>query len=72
MKRDEETLGMELDEPMCKIKVPREGICLRIENDPVKECFKLKTIAFHKKESADIDKGVIDIEMADNYVEDEN
>lgn len=67
MKNDKQTLGMELDEPMCKIKVPREGICLRIENDPVKECFKLKSIAFLKKESADIDKGVVDIEMADNY-----
>lgn len=72
MKRDEETLGMELDEPMCKTKVPREGICLRIENDPVKECFKLKCISFLKKESADVDKGIVDIEMADNYVEDEN
>ena len=60
---------MELNEPLCNNKVPREGICLRIANDSVKECFKLKCLKFLKKESEDIDKGVVDIEMADNYGE---
>lgn len=67
MKNDSEHFGMELDEPMCNTKVPREGICIRIANDPVKECFKLKCLKFLKKESENIDKGVVDIEMADNY-----
>jgi hypothetical protein len=69
MKSDKEHFGMELNEPLCNNKVPREGICLRIANDPVKECFKLKCLKFLKKESEDIDKGVVDIEMADNYGE---
>lgn len=67
MKNDRERFGMELDEPMCNTKVPREGICIRIANDPVKECFKLKTVAFLQKEAKNIDKGVVDIEMEDNY-----
>lgn len=70
MKNDKQTLGMELGEPLCRNKVPREGICLRIANDPVKECFKLKAIAFLKKEADDVSKGIVDIEMADNYGED--
>lgn len=69
MKFDKEHFGMELNEPLCNNKVPREGVCLRIANDPVKECFKLKCLKFLKKESEDIDKGVVDIEMADNYGE---
>lgn len=69
MKNDQKHFGMELNEPLCNNKVPREGICLRIANDPVKECFKLKCLKFLKKESEDIDKGMVDIEMADNYGE---
>lgn len=69
MKNDKKHFGMELNEPMCNNKVPREGICLRIANDKVKECFKLKCLKFLKKESEDIDKGMVDIEMADNYNE---
>lgn len=68
MKNDRQTFGMELDEPMCRNKVPREGICLRIANDPVKECFKLKCLTFLGKEAKEIDKGEVDIEMMDNYV----
>lgn len=71
LKNDRQTFGMELDEPMCRNKVPREGICLRIANDPVKECFKLKCLAFLGKEAKEIDKGEVDIEMMDNYVGDE-
>lgn len=67
MKIDTEHFGMEQNEPLCKNKVPREGICLRIANDPVKECFKLKCSSFLIKESAEIDRGNVDIEIADNY-----
>lgn len=72
MKNDKEHFGMELDEPLCNNKVPREGICLRIANDPVKECFKLKCLYFLGKEAANIDKGEVDIEMMDNYVSQDN
>lgn len=68
MKCDKRHFGMEKNEPMCKNKVPREGICVRIANDPVNECFKLKTVAFLQKEAKSIDSGEVDIEMADNYL----
>ena len=71
MKVDKEHFGMEQNEPLCKFKVPREGICLRIANDPVKECFKLKTNAFRAAEQKLIDAGQVDIEMADNYGSDD-
>lgn len=67
LKKDKEHFGMEGDEPLCKNKVPREGICLRIANDPVKECFKLKCLTFLGKEAKEIDKGEIDIEMRQTY-----
>lgn len=50
LQNDMEHIGMEKNEPFCKNKVPREGICIRIDNDPVAECFKLKTFAFLKIE----------------------
>lgn len=68
MKNDTEHFGMEKNEPLCKNKVPREGICIRIANDPVKECFKLKSITFLQKEAKSIDAGEVDIEMADSYL----
>lgn len=68
LKNDKEHFGMEMDEPMCKNKVPREGIVLRIDNDSIKEAFKLKCCKFLLKESKDIDAGNVDIEMMDNYV----
>lgn len=64
---DTQRLGMEKNEPYCKNKVPREGICIRIDNDPVAECFKLKTFAFLKKEQGEIDAGMVNIEMQDAY-----
>ena len=72
---DAEHFGMEKNEPFCKNKVPREGICIRIDDDPVAECFKLKTFAFLKKEQGEIDAGTVNIEMQDTYayiVGDEN
>lgn len=68
MKRDIEHFGMEQDEPLCRNKVPREGICLRIDDDPINECFKLKTLRFLGKEAELMDKGEVDMEMQDGYV----
>lgn len=67
MANDAEHFGMEEMEPLCNESVPREGICIRIDNDPIVECFKLKTFSFLKKEQLDIDAGNIDIEMSEAY-----
>lgn len=67
MQNDKEHFGMELNEPLCETKVPREGIVLRIDNDPVNEAFKLKTIKFREKEKSLIDNGEVDMEMMDAY-----
>lgn len=59
---------MEMDEPMCKNKLPREGIVLRINDDPMVEAFKLKCLKFLGKEAEDNDKGkTSDIEMQERY-----
>ena len=50
MKEDKEHFGMEENEPFCKNKVPREGICIRVDDDPINECFKLKCAKFLLKE----------------------
>ena len=68
MMNDKEHFGMEQNEPMCKNKVPREGIVLRINGDPMAEAFKLKTTAFREKERSAIDKGYVDIEMQEGYI----
>ncbi len=66
--KNEITFGMEQDEPMCRNKVPREGFCLRIDNDIIDECFKLKCLKFLNRESKLIDDGVIDdFEMQERY-----
>ena len=63
---DKKRLGMEKNEPMCVFhKVPREGICLRVDNDPIAECFKLKTEKFMERERKAIDAGEADIEMTE-------
>ena len=69
LRSDAEHFGMELIEPMCKTKVPREGIVLRIDNDIRAEAFKLKTDAFKFREAGAIDKGEVDVEMMEGYVE---
>lgn len=69
LRNDKERFGMEKDEPLCKNKVPREGICIRIDNDPFNECFKLKCYKFLKKEGEEISKGNVDMEMMENYSE---
>lgn len=60
---------MEENEPLCHNKVPREGIVIRKNNDPVKEAFKLKCVRFLSKEAENIDKGVVDVEMEETYEE---
>jgi len=66
MRNDRKHFGMEQNEPLCKHKVPREGICVRKDDDEIAECWKLKTMAFLGKEAEEITKGVVDIEMANN------
>ena len=64
MKNDKERFGMEENEPLCHNKVPREGICIRKFQDPLRECFKLKTQSFKLKEALQYDEGEVDIEAA--------
>lgn len=73
LKKDKEHFSMELDEPLCNNKVPREGIVVRIDNDIYKQAFKLKTDAFAIMEGRLVDAGEVDIEMANtNYGEAES
>ena len=65
----ESKFKMEELEPMCKIKVPREGIVIRIDDDPTNEAFKLKCTKFLQMESKNIDTGDVDIEMSQGYGE---
>lgn len=62
MKVDTEHFGMELDEPLCKNKVPREGIVVRIDDDKFARAWKLKTLRHYGKEAEQHDKGDTDIE----------
>lgn len=64
---EDKQFGMEKNEPMCKTKVPREGIVIRIENDIKDEAFKLKTLAFKMREAKEVDAGNVDIEMEISY-----
>ena len=67
MKADTEHFGMELNEPMCINKVPREGIVIRIDDDDKAEAFKLKTDKFYLAEGEAVTRGEVDVEMADAY-----
>lgn len=69
LKNDKVHFGMEENEPECNNKVPREGIVLRIDNDDKPEAFKLKCVKFLNYEKGLTDKGEVDIEMAQGYVE---
>lgn len=66
----EKRFCMEMDEPLCKTKVPREGFVLRKANDPVSEAWKLKTDRFRIRECSQIDAGEVDIEMQAGYSQD--
>ena len=63
----EKRFCMEMDEPLCKTKVPREGFVLRKANDPVSEAWKLKTDKFKFREAKLVDTGEVDIEMEEGY-----
>lgn len=67
IKTDKEHFGMEELEPLCKNQVPREGIVIRISQDPVSQAFKSKSQSFLFKEAVLMDSGEVDIEMLDNY-----
>lgn len=68
MKADKATLGMEEREPLCKCKVPREGVVIRVENRPEVRALKLKSDAFKEREAKAIDAGEVDAEMSESYV----
>ena len=73
LKNDKVHFGMEEDEPFCTFhKVPREGICIRKCDDPIRECYKLKTNAFRLGEALRVDAGDVDIEMEEGYAEGPN
>lgn len=62
MKADRKNFLMEEDEPLCKNKVPREGIVIRIDGDKFARAWKLKTMRHYGKEAEQHDKGEVDIE----------
>lgn len=66
---EDKQFGMEMDETMCKTKVPREGLVVRIDNDVKPEAFKLKTNAFRFREAKQIDAGEVDVETQLGYTE---
>ena len=67
MKQDKTTFGMEEKEPLCKCKVPREGIVIRVEGRPEVRALKLKCTAFLEREAKAVDAGQVDDEMSESY-----
>jgi len=65
--KNDKNFCMEMDEPLCVNKLPREGIVVRIYDDPIAEAFKLKTVRFLHKEAEDVDKGKVDSESQARY-----
>lgn len=66
---NDKVFHMEENEPMCIHKVPREGLVIRKDNDPLKEAFKLKTMKFRNKEAKEYDAGNVDIEAEQGYAQ---
>lgn len=62
MKNDRKNFGMEEDEPLCRLKVPREGIVIRKDNDKMARAWKLKTMRHLAKEGKANDSGEANIE----------
>lgn len=62
MKNDKDMLGMEVNEPLCKNKVPREGVVIRIDDDICPRAFKLKSKKFYEREAIQHDNNEADIE----------
>ena len=67
LRNDKKHFGMEKDEPLCENKVPREGLCIRIDDDETNENFKLKCQKFYDREKKLMDEGEVDIEMNNTY-----
>ena len=67
LRNDKKHFGMEKDEPLCENKVPREGLCIRIDDDETNENFKLKCQKFYDREKKLMDEGEVDIEMGNTY-----
>ena len=67
MKRDKDRFGMECKEKLCKNSVWREGVVIRVENDPIKEAYKLKCVKYLNQESEDISKGIVNDDMLEGY-----
>ena len=62
MKNDKELLGMEVQEPLCKMKAPREGVVIRKIGDEIPRAWKLKSAAHYELEKKSHDAGEADIE----------
>jgi len=69
MKGDRELILMEEDEPMCKNKVPREGVVVRLVNDQFARAWKLKSARHYSLEAKQHDNGEVDMEEADSSQE---
>jgi hypothetical protein len=67
MLSNDKSFYMEKNEPLCKNKVPREGVVVRKFQDPVKRAYKFKTMAYRNKEKKMVDAGEVDIEMEQSY-----
>lgn len=52
---------LEKDDPLCKNKVPDEGIVLRVEDIDL-QVYKLKSEKFFLRETKELDKGILSIE----------
>ena len=59
---EDKNFYMELDEPLCKCKVPREGLVLRIKNDIKPRAWKIKTARHLAREGKENDEGKANIE----------
>ena len=62
LKNDRKNFLMEENEPMCRLKAPREGIVIRKVGDSLARAWKLKTNAHFNKECKEHDAGNADIE----------
>lgn len=62
MKNDKTMLLMEKNEPMCKNKVPREGVVIRIDDDICPRAWKLKSKAHYNLEALAHDNDEVDME----------
>ena len=62
MKQDDKWLLMEKNEPLCKNKVLREGVVIRIHDDVLPRAWKLKSKKHYELEAKQHDNNDVDIE----------